>query len=140
MSIVDKLENNTRENYILYNDLVNEGVGKELARFYLPCSTYTHMYMRMNVHNLLRLAEDAQKEIQVYAEAMYQLFAVRFPIIAKAFDELVRSPVSINGTDQDLLKRIMRIMSKELTFETTSETFTSKRQQNKFLEKFKFLA
>ena len=62
----------------IYNELLEKGCPRELARSVLPVSTYSHMFATMNLHNLFRfLAErlhpHAQYEIRVYAEAMLEL-------------------------------------------------------------------
>lgn len=68
-----------------YQDLISYGYAKELARFYLPLSTYTVIYVQFDLNNLmkffrLRCAEDAQYEIRVYANAMKLLARQFFPI------------------------------------------------------------
>ena len=67
-----------------YHDLCNMGVAKEIARFYLPCSEYTTLFMHGNIHNFmkmfkLRADHHAQHETVVYARAMMQLLEPIFP-------------------------------------------------------------
>jgi len=67
-----------------YKDLLELGYAKELARFYLPVSTYTIIYVQFDLNNLmkflrLRCAPDAQLEIKVYADAMKKLASQFFP-------------------------------------------------------------
>jgi len=67
-----------------YQDLLKAGLAKEVARFYLPVSTYTTIYVQFDLNNLikflrLRCAPDAQHEIRIYAEAMRQLARQFFP-------------------------------------------------------------
>lgn len=68
-----------------YQDLIGYGYAKELARFYLPLSTYTVIYVQFDLNNLLkflrlRCADEAQYEIRVYANAMKELAKQFFPI------------------------------------------------------------
>ena len=61
------------------------GQARELARFHLPLSTYTVIYVQFDLNNLLkffnlRCAPDAQLEINVYAKAMRELAMQFFPI------------------------------------------------------------
>lgn len=76
----------------IYNELLEKGCPRELARSVLPVSTYSHMFATMNLHNLFRfLAErihpHAQYEIRVYAEAMLELIEAIVPVATKAFKD-----------------------------------------------------
>lgn len=75
-----------------YQDLIKMGLTREVARFYLPQSTYTIFYMQMDMNNLmkflrLRCAPDAQWEIQVYANAMKELVRQFFPVMIDQLDQ-----------------------------------------------------
>ena len=75
-----------------YQDLISLGLTREVARFYLPQSTYTVFYLQMDMNNLmkflrLRCAPDAQWEIRVYANAMKELAREFFPIMIDQLDE-----------------------------------------------------
>ena len=55
-----------------YDELLNKGCSRELARAHLPLCTYTEFFWKMNLHNLfhfleLRMDSHAQKEIRDYA-------------------------------------------------------------------------
>ncbi len=68
-----------------YQELIGYGYAKELARFYLPLSTYTLIYVQFDLNNLmkffrLRCSNEAQYEIRVYANAMKKLASQFFPI------------------------------------------------------------
>lgn len=75
-----------------YNDCMQKGVAREIARATLPLSTYTEWYWKMDLHNLfhflqLRMDEHAQKEIRVYAEAIAEFVKRRCPVAWEAFVE-----------------------------------------------------
>jgi thymidylate synthase (FAD) len=75
----------TREIRSVYHKLVDQGLGKEIARFYLPNSEYTTIYMQFDLNNLmkmlsLRADSHTQHETQVYAQAMMDLVEPIFPI------------------------------------------------------------
>lgn len=75
-----------------YHILLAENWPRELARCVLPVSTYSHMFAKVDLHNLfhflsLRLHPHAQKEIRVYAEAMLQLIEPVVPVAARAWRE-----------------------------------------------------
>lgn len=66
---------NMKKSYLTYNNFLEKGVAREMARCNMPVSQYTEFYMTGNLRNYfhflnLRLHEHAQYEIRVYAEAM----------------------------------------------------------------------
>ena len=76
----------------LYDELMANGVSRELARTVLPLSTYSRFFGTVNLHNLfkfcsLRLHPHAQAEIQVYARALLDLVKPICPIAVQAFEE-----------------------------------------------------
>jgi thymidylate synthase (FAD) len=67
-----------------YQDALNDGVAKELARVLLPVGRYSRMRASTNLRNwlafmTLRCAPDAQYEIRVFAEAVANIVANTFP-------------------------------------------------------------
>ena len=71
----------------LYDDLLNEGVAKESARFVLPQATTTRMYMtgtiRSWMHYIdLRAAHGTQKEHMDIANQIKNIFKENMPVIA----------------------------------------------------------
>lgn len=73
-----------------YQEMLAEGVPRELARSVLPVGTYSHMFATVNLLNLmrflkLRLHSHSQYEIRVYAEAMLELIAPVAPVTVAAF-------------------------------------------------------
>ena len=75
----------------LYNELLNEGVAKECARFVLPLATPTRIYMtgsvRSWIHYIdLRSAHGTQKEHMDIAEMVRTIFKEQFPIISEALE------------------------------------------------------
>jgi len=86
------IEEHCEETFRLYNELLKEGVPRELARSVLPVATYSHMFATVDLHNLfhflrLRLHSHAQYEIRVYAEALLKLIRDVVPIATKAFED-----------------------------------------------------
>lgn len=79
----------------LYDNLIKvQGVPKEQARGILPLSTYTTFIFKTDLHNLfhflqLRLDSRAQKEMQEYAKAVYNITKVKYPICCAAFDKYI---------------------------------------------------
>ena len=76
--------------YRAYEDLLERGVAKEIARNVLPVAIYTQFYWTVNARSLmnflsLRNSETAQREIRRYAEAVEELFAAKMPVTHAAF-------------------------------------------------------
>ena len=82
--------------FALYQKALAAGVSRELARVFLPgFSVYYTWVMKVDAHNLmhflrLRMAEDAQYEIRVYAQAIFEhFFCPALPWTAEAFETMV---------------------------------------------------
>jgi thymidylate synthase (FAD) len=76
----------------LYQNALSAGVPKELARVHLPVGRYSRMGATANLRNwlaflTLRQAPGAQYEIRVYADALHDVLAERFPRTLALFDE-----------------------------------------------------
>lgn len=79
-----------------YQTLGELGLTREVRRFLLPQSTYTMFYYQMDLNNLmkflsLRMAPDAQEEIRVYANAMFELTKIYFPVTMEIFEEEMKN-------------------------------------------------
>lgn len=73
----------------LYQELLDVGVAREVARFILPLNTQTRMYMTGNMRSwihMIQLRDDphAQKEAQLIAQRCREIFIQQFPITSKA--------------------------------------------------------
>jgi thymidylate synthase (FAD) len=73
-----------------YEQFLEKGVTRELARIALPVSVYTEWYWKIDLHNLLhflslRMDEHAQQEIRDFAIAMFALIRPIVPVAAEAF-------------------------------------------------------
>ena len=70
--------------WISYENLISQGVSRELARGVLPQATYTMFYMTGNLHNWIKFIklrdhEHAQPETQVVAKAIKSDLIKPFP-------------------------------------------------------------
>ena len=77
--------------YALYNQMLEEGVAKECARFVLPLATPTKLYMtgsaRSWIHYIkLRSGHGTQKEHMDVANECKKIFTEQFPTIAEALE------------------------------------------------------
>ncbi len=94
--LTQKLLQHYEAGYRLYEDALQQGVAREQARLFLPgFSVYYSCIFKVDAHNLmhflkLRMAEDAQYEIRVYARAIYEhFFKPLLPWTAEAFETFV---------------------------------------------------
>lgn len=77
-------------NYAKYEQFIEKGIAREMARVVLPVNVYTEWYWKVDLHNLLhflslRMDPHAQQEIRDYATAMFELVRPIVPIAAEAF-------------------------------------------------------
>jgi len=92
MNVQDVIRRSGEKAYEAYEELLEAGLSKELARTVLPLGTYTEWFWQNDLHNTLhflrlRLDPHAQYEIRVYAEAMLELLRPIFPTIIEAWEE-----------------------------------------------------
>jgi thymidylate synthase (FAD) len=76
--------------YLAYEQLVELGVAREVARAVLPVGGYTEFYWTVNARSLmnfvsLRNSETAQREIRRYAEACELFLEQLMPVTYAAF-------------------------------------------------------
>lgn len=89
--LIDKVKKHIQNSHVIYNELLNNGVARESARFILPLSTETTMYMKGSVRSWIhyfdvRCHETTQKEHRDIALAARDIFSENFPTIAKALE------------------------------------------------------
>ena len=75
----------------IYQDMLEQGIAKECARFVLPLATPTRLYMtgscRSWVHYIdLRSAHGTQKEHMDIAEECRRIFTEQFPAVSEALE------------------------------------------------------
>ncbi|MBC7871291.1 MAG: FAD-dependent thymidylate synthase [Chitinophagaceae bacterium] len=92
-AFTEKLLKHYDEGFELYQEALTAGISREMARLFLPgFSVYYTWVAKVDAHNLmhflrLRMADDAQYEIRVYAEAIYEhFFKPALPWTAEAFE------------------------------------------------------
>lgn len=94
--MLDKLIAHYTTSYQLYEEALKAGIAREQARLFLPgFSVYYTWVVKVDAHNLmhflrLRMADDAQYEIRVYAQAIYtHFFRPALPWTAEAFEKYI---------------------------------------------------
>ena len=83
------MEEHFKSSMDLYNKMLDDGIAKECARFVLPLSTPTRLYMTCSVRSWvhyidLRSAHGTQKEHMDVAEGVRQIFIEQFPTVSEA--------------------------------------------------------
>lgn len=74
-----------------YERLLKLGVAREIARLVIPVAQYSRMRASANLRNwmqflTLRMAEGAQYEIRMYAQALHDILKEKFPRTLELFD------------------------------------------------------
>ena len=98
------MHSHLENSFDIYEKLLEDGCCREQARGNLPQSTYTEFYWKINLHNLmhylrLRMDSHAQKEIQEYARAIYELIQPLVPISIEAFMDFRVDAIQLTGPE-----------------------------------------
>ncbi|MDR1031627.1 MAG: FAD-dependent thymidylate synthase [Holosporales bacterium] len=88
--IIDTIKSVSRLAHDKYKELIDIGLVREVARSIIPLNTYTEMYWKIDLHNLLRFVRlrnspHAQYEIRVYAEKIQELLKAWVPLVYESF-------------------------------------------------------
>lgn len=87
IDLYSKAEEHITALHSLYHKMIDGGLAKEVARFILPMSEYTILYLQMDLNNLSKLLylradfKHAQFETAIIAAAMMRLIKPLFPTI-----------------------------------------------------------
>ena len=125
-----------------YHALLDNNVSREIARTVLPLSIYTTMIWKIDMHNLfhylkLRLHSHAQYEIQVYAQAMYDLIKPSFPICCEAFEDYSLYAKTFSRKEMNLLHEMLydHYSTDIVKIWLEEDGSLSKREQDEFIDK-----
>jgi len=133
---------------IAYENLLNHELTKELARAVLPVANYTECIWKIDLHNFfhfvkLRADKHAQREIQDYANAMYELVKPKFPLCCEAFEDYNRDAVTFSKQEMDVIRELLEYTDTKAALAGMSikagtlEHKLGKRERIEFLEKLK---
>ena len=133
---------------IAYENLLNHELTKELARAVLPVANYTECIWKIDPHNFfhfvkLRADKHAQREIQDYANAMYELVKPKFPLCCEAFEDYSRDAVTFSKQEMDVIRELLEYTDTKAALAGMSikagtlEHKLGKRERIEFLEKLK---
>lgn len=117
--------------YKAYEETINRGVAREIARINLPLSLYTEFYWQMDLHNLfhflkLRLDSHAQYEIRMYAEQILKIVEIVCPLSAASFENVMRDAVTFNGEEIKALRALLKGEPNPITDEKRLKRFNKK--------------
>ncbi len=142
--ILRRLSTLQGEAYKVYEELLETGLAREVARIVLPLCAYTEWYWQMDLHNLmhflkLRMDPHAQKEIRLYAQVIFEITKRVCPIAMEAFEEYVLRGVPFSGKEREALRALVkRLESKGAILEKEWEEIgAASGLEGKELERFR---
>lgn len=96
-----------------YEQTLDDGVARELARINLPLSLYTEFYWQIDLHNLfhfVRLRSDwhAQYEIRVYSDAMARCAQAVAPHAFSSFEEHIMYGQKMGRSEIEAIRAMLR--------------------------------
>jgi thymidylate synthase (FAD) len=114
-----------KKTYNIYTEMLQKGCAKEVARFWLPMSEFTIMYVQFDLNNLLKfleLREDshAQLETRKVANAMHLIASKIFPTV---FAEYKKRKDNIKFDTAEILHLMQ---SKEITSVSSKKELVDK--------------
>ena len=132
--------------HIAYENLLDEEIARELARAVLPVANYTECIWKIDLHNFfhvvhLRADNHAQREIQDYANAMYELIKPHFPLCCEAFEDYVVNARTFSSQELDVIRELLEYTDTKSALAGMSikagslERKLGKRERTEFLEK-----
>jgi thymidylate synthase (FAD) len=106
--------------YASYQEMLKDGVARELARINLPLSLYTQWYWQMDLHNLfhfleLRMDSHAQWEIRQYAEAIGEIVKAVAPLAYDAFERHRLNGEQFSSEELEVIRGLLKGETNPLT-------------------------
>jgi thymidylate synthase (FAD) len=111
--VIDLLREDQGNAYANYQEMLNDGIAKELARINLPLSLYTEWYWQMDLHNLfhflaLRMDAHAQWEIREYANATAKLAKAVAPMAYEAFERHLLNGRRFSSEEMEVIRNMLK--------------------------------
>lgn len=133
-----RLEEEQQSSWKHYTQYLEVDMARELARINLPVSNYTEWYWKIDLLNLfkflkLRLDSHAQYEIQVFAQAMYDLIKPIVPIACEAFEDYWQESESFSKQEMQMLRSL--VSPEELAQMIDIDKTLSKGERSEFSKK-----
>jgi len=107
-----KLEQSQSASFTEYEEYLDAGLARELARINLPLSIYTEWYWKIDLHNLfhflrLRLDSHAQYEFQIYGQAISEIIKQIVPLAYEAFEDYVLNAIVFSGIEKSIIAEFL---------------------------------
>lgn len=108
--LIEQIQQHCSKTYKLYENLLEKGVSRELARMILPQNIYTQWYWKIDLHNLLhfvrlRIHSHAQQEIREYALVILEQIIKKWvPSTYQAFMQHVKGSLSLSQQGQKAIR------------------------------------
>jgi len=120
---IEQMQNEHSFLYANYEDYLESGMAKELARINLPLSTYTEWYWAIDAHNLfhflkLRLDPHAQYEVRVFAQAKYDLIKPIVPYACESFERHILNGKKFSQDEMEIIRTFLNTDTIEEILET----------------------
>jgi len=127
--------------YAQYQEFLEQGIAREIARINLPVSNYTEWYWKIDLHNLfhflrLRIDAHAQYEIRLFAEAIAELVKPFVPHAWEAFEDYILNAHLLTAPEIKVMKHLLQSVSLP-TDEQLAELGLKGREAVEFKEKMK---
>lgn len=112
-AVIETLKAGQNASFTAYQEMLNEGIARELARINLPVSAYTEFYWQIDLSNLfhflqLRLHPHAQKEIRDYAQILADIAKAVAPAAYDAFEEHMLHAVRFSASEMQAIKALLK--------------------------------
>lgn len=139
----DYLASACEDAYKKYEEFLDKGISRELARVSLPINVYTEWYWKIDLHNLfhflaLRCDSHAQYEIRVFADAMLDLIRPIVPISVEAWEDYHphRGGIKLTRLEVEAIKNTIAKMSYQNESDSVEQVNSdNKREQQEWLSK-----
>lgn len=120
----------------VYDELLEKGVSRELARAHLPQCTFTEFYWKIDLHNLLhflslRMEDHAQKEIRDLATQIYERIKPIVPVTCEAFEDFRLGAMTLSKLEIEFIRQCLLTNS--------APNIPGKGENAEFKEKLKLL-
>lgn len=111
LQVQEMLRKESLSSYDTYEELLDQGLARELARIGLTLNSYTEMVWKIDLHNLLhflklRVHPHAQYEIRAYAETLLSICSQWVPLTVEAFEDYVLGAVTYSRAEMELLRSL----------------------------------
>ncbi len=114
--IINIFREKSSECYKIYEEMLEDGVSREIARMILPVNVYTEWYWKIDLHNLLhfvllRADSHAQYEIREYATVILNLIKKWVPETYNAFKMYKEESVNFSSKQLDVIRKMISGMN-----------------------------